>query len=98
VKIFWHTLKRMKLAVIAISFMLGLGSPPATQGWTPCSGWRSRAPAGCFPSSVLSGVVGRGAKGSDTSSNALFGSLQRITAQQLNLDPILMCAANSAAA
>src|SRR5947208_1592887 len=24
-KIFWHTLKRMKLAVIAISFMLGLG-------------------------------------------------------------------------
>jgi lactate permease len=34
--------------------------------------------------------------GSDTSSNALFGSLQRITAQQLNLDPVLMCAANSA--
>ena len=34
--------------------------------------------------------------GSDTSSNALFGSLQRITSQQLGLDPVLMCAANSA--
>src|SRR2546430_7533075 len=29
-------------------------------------------------------------------SNALFGSLQRITSQQLGIDPILMCAANSA--
>ena len=34
--------------------------------------------------------------GSDTASNALFGSLQRITAQQLRIDPILMGAANSA--
>ena len=42
------------------------------------------------------GWLGVALTGSDTSSNALFGSLQRITAQQLNLDPILMCAANSA--
>jgi len=33
--------------------------------------------------------------GSDTSSNVLFGSLQKITAQQLNLSPILICTANS---
>ena len=33
--------------------------------------------------------------GSDTSSNVLFGSLQKITAQQVNASPILMCAANS---
>src|ERR1700736_2258401 len=32
----------------------------------------------------------------DAASNALFGGLQRITAQQLNLSPILMCATNSA--
>src|SRR5207245_2784916 len=42
------------------------------------------------------GWLGVALTGSDTSSNALFGSLQHITAQQLNLDPILMCAANSA--
>jgi len=34
--------------------------------------------------------------GSDTSSNALFGGLQRITAEQLHIPPVLMCAANSA--
>ena len=33
--------------------------------------------------------------GSDTSSNALFGSLQTITAEQLGLSPVLMAAANS---
>jgi lactate permease len=33
--------------------------------------------------------------GSDTSSNALFGSLQKTTAQQIGVDPNLMVAANS---
>jgi lactate permease len=33
--------------------------------------------------------------GSDTASNALFGSLQRITAQQLHLNEILIVATNS---
>ena len=42
------------------------------------------------------GWLGVALTGSDTSSNALFGSLQRITAQQLHLDPVLMAAANSA--
>src|SRR5207253_440893 len=32
---------------------------------------------------------------SDTASNALFGSLQRITAEQLHLNPILAAATNS---
>jgi lactate permease len=34
--------------------------------------------------------------GSDTASNVLFGGLQKITAQQLHLNPVLMGAANSA--
>ena len=33
--------------------------------------------------------------GSDTASNVLFGGLQKITAQQLGLNPVLMAAANS---
>jgi lactate permease len=40
--------------------------------------------------------VGTFLTGSDTSSNALFGNLQVITANRLNLDPTLMAAANSA--
>ena len=33
--------------------------------------------------------------GSDTSSNVLFGSLQKITAQQLGFNPVLIVTANS---
>ena len=35
------------------------------------------------------------ATGSDTASNVLFGGLQRVTAEQLGLSPVLMAAANS---
>src|SRR5205814_10412468 len=46
--------------------------------------------------SAYIGWLGVALTGSDTSSNALFGNLQRITAQQLHLSPILMFATNSA--
>src|SRR5262249_59477096 len=37
-----------------------------------------------------------GRRGSDRSSTPLSGSLQRLTAEQLHIDPILMTSANSA--
>jgi len=43
----------------------------------------------------LLGWLGVALTGSDTSSNALFGSLQRITAEQLGLNPVLIVASNS---
>jgi lactate permease len=46
-------------------------------------------PGRCSPSSRPCSA------GSDTSSNALFGNLQQITAQQLGLSPVLTTAANS---
>jgi lactate permease len=42
---------------------------------------------------TLLGWLGVALTGSDTSSNVLFGSLQRITAEQLGLNPLLMAAA-----
>jgi lactate permease len=45
---------------------------------------------------TLLGWLGVALTGSDTSSNVLFGSLQKITAAQLGLPPVLMAAANSA--
>jgi lactate permease len=45
--------------------------------------------------SPLLGWLGVLVTGSDTSSNALFGSLQRSTAEQLGLNPALMVAANA---
>jgi lactate permease len=44
---------------------------------------------------TMLGWLGVGLTGSDTVSNVLFGGLQKITAQQLGLSPVLMAAANS---
>ncbi len=44
---------------------------------------------------TLLGWLGVALTGSDTSSNVLFGNLQKITARKLGLDPILMAAANT---
>src|SRR5213082_957656 len=44
---------------------------------------------------TMLGWMGVALTGSDTSSNVLFGSLQKISANQLGLSPILMGAANS---
>src|SRR4029453_3192870 len=41
------------------------------------------------------GWLGVALTGSDTSSNVLFGTLQKISAQQLGLSPPLMAGANS---
>src|SRR5262249_32450283 len=44
---------------------------------------------------TMLGWLGVALTGSDTASNVLFGSLQKITALQLGLSPVLMAAANS---
>ena len=44
---------------------------------------------------TLLGWLGVALTGSDTSSNVLFGSLQKISAQQIGISPVLMAAANS---
>jgi lactate permease len=44
---------------------------------------------------TLLGWLGVALTGTDAGSNALFGNLQKVTAQQLGLSPILMAAANS---
>lgn len=96
-RIFWRTLKRMRLAMVAISFMLGLGFITRYSGLDAVLGLAFTRSGVLYPFfGAFLGWLGVALTGSDTSSNALFGSLQRITAQQLGLDPVLMCAANSA--
>jgi lactate permease len=96
-KIFWRTLVRMRLAMIAISFMLGLGYVTRYSGLDAVLGLAFTRTGWLYPFfGTFLGWLGVALTGSDTSSNALFGSLQRITSQQLGIDPILMTAANSA--
>ena len=96
-KIFWRTLVRMRLAMIAISFMLGLGYVTRYSGLDAVLGLAFTRTGWLYPFfGTFLGWLGVALTGSDTSANALFGSLQRITSQQLGIDPVLMCAANSA--
>ncbi len=97
VKIFWRTLVRMRLAMIAISFMLGLGYVTRYSGLDVVLGLAFTKTGWLYPFfGTFLGWLGVALTGSDTSSNVLFGSLQRITSKQLGIDPVLMCAANSA--
>ena len=97
IKIFGHTAFRMRYAVLAITAMLGLGFVTRYSGTDAVLGLAFTHTGWFYPFfGTFLGWLGVALTGSDTSSNALFGSLQRITAEQLHLDPVLMTAANSA--
>jgi len=96
-KIFGKTLYRMRFAIVAMACMLGLGYVTRYSGMDAVLGLAFTRTGWLFPFfGTFIGWLGVALTGSDTSSNALFGSLQRITAEQLHLNPILMCSANSA--
>jgi len=95
--IFGKTLVRLRFAIIAMTCMLGIGYVTRYSGMDAVLGLAFTRTGWLFPFfGTYVGWLGVALTGSDTASNALFGSLQKITAQQLNLSPILMCAANSA--
>jgi lactate permease len=96
-KIFGGTMFRLRFAIIAMTCMLGLGYVTRYSGMDAVLGLAFTRTGWFFPFfGAYIGWLGVALTGSDTASNALFGGLQRITAQQLNLSPILMCATNSA--
>jgi len=96
-QIFGRTLHRLRFAIIAMTCMLGLGYVTRYSGMDAVLGLAFTRTGWFFPFfGAFIGWLGVALTGSDTSSNVLFGGLQKITAQQLNLSPILMCATNSA--
>ena len=95
--IFGRTLVRLRFAIIAMTCMLGLGFITRYSGMDAVLGLAFTRTGWFFPFfGTYIGWLGVALTGSDTSSNALFGGLQKITAQQLHLSPILMCGTNSA--
>jgi lactate permease len=78
-------------AVLALAMVMNYSGATGTLGLA------FAATGAAFPlfSSVL-GSLGVFLTGSDTSANALFGSLQEVTATKLNMNPVLMAAGNSA--
>ena len=91
-----YTARRMKTPVLVIGQVLGLGYLTRYSGTDAVLGlaFTNAGPMYPFFAAYL-GWLGVFLTGSDTASNALFGSLQRITAQQLHLNEILIVATNS---
>ena len=90
------TLKLVGLSLLTIAAMLALGFTTRYAGLDATLGLAFAKTGLLYPFfGTLLGWLGVALTGSDTSSNVLFGSLQRITAEQLGLSPTLMAAANS---
>jgi lactate permease len=91
-----RTLQRMKIPVLVIGQVLGLGYLTRYAGTDAVLGLAFTNAGSAYPFfAAYLGWLGVFLTGSDTASNALFGGLQKITAQQLHLNPILITATNS---
>jgi len=94
--IWWATLRRLSLSLVTIAAMLALAFVTRYSGTDVTLGLALTRSGWMYPFfSALLGWLGVALTGSDTSSNAMFGSLQRVTAEQLGLNPLLVCTANS---
>jgi lactate permease len=91
-----RTLYQMRWPLTTIAFMLSLGFITRYSGTDATLGLAFTRTGVLYPFfAALLGWLGVALTGSDTSSNVLFGNLQKITAQQLGLSPILIATANS---
>jgi len=94
---FVKTVFTIRFTVITISAMLALGFITRYCGLDATMGLAFARTGVLYPFfGTLIGWLGTATTGSDTSSNVLFGSLQKLTAQQIGVSPILMASANSA--
>ncbi|MFG1318337.1 L-lactate permease [Xanthobacter autotrophicus] len=96
VKMYGKTLYMIRYSLLTIACMLALGFVTRYSGLDATLGLAFAHTGWFYPLfGTLLGWVGVAVTGSDTASNVLFGGLQKITAQQLHLNPVLMAAANS---
>jgi lactate permease len=92
----WRTVKRVRYSLLTVAAMLALGYTARYSGLDATMGLAFARTGVLYPFfGTMLGWLGVALTGSDTSSNVLFGSLQRITAEQIGVSPVLMAAANS---
>jgi lactate permease len=95
-RIFLATLARLGWPLFIVAAMLAIAYVTRYSGTDGTLGLVCTKTGFLYPFfAVMLGWLGVAMTGSDTSSNALFGSLQKITAQKLGLSPVLICTANS---
>ena len=96
VRTYFQTIYHIRFSLITIAAMLALGYVTKYSGTDATLGLALAKTGGFYPFfGTLLGWLGVALTGSDTASNVLFGSLQKITAEQTGVSPVLMCAANS---
>ena len=95
-RVFLGTLRRVRFSLLTIAAMLAIGYVTRYGGLDASMGLAFAKTGKLFAFfSPLLGWLGVALTGSDTSSNALFGSLQKITAGQIGISPVLAAASNS---
>ena len=95
-KAYGETIWALRYSLMTIAAMLAIGTLTRFSGIDATLGLAFAHAGFLYPFfGTMLGWLGVALTGSDTASNVLFGGLQKITAEQLGLSPILMAAANS---
>jgi lactate permease len=95
-KIYLRTIAKVRFSLLTIAAMLAIGMLTRYSGLDATMGLAFAKTGHLYPFfGTMLGWLGVALTGSDTSSNVLFGSLQKISAQQVGVSPVLMSAANS---
>jgi lactate permease len=95
-RLYGRTILRVRTSLLTIALMLALGFTTRYSGTDTTMGLAFASTGFLFPFfSPLLGWLGVALTGSDTSSNVLFGNLQKVTAEQIGISPVLTAAANS---
>ena len=95
--VFASTMRQLAFPMLTIATVLALAFLMNYSGMTTTLGLAFAATGSAFPFfSAMLGWLGVFLTGSDTSSNALFGNLQVVTANTLGLSPVLTASANAA--
>ncbi len=92
-----RTVFNIRFTVVTIAAMMALGYVTRYCGLDATLGLAFARTGALYPFfGTLIGWLGTASTGSDTSANVLFGSLQRMTARQIGISPVLMASANAA--
>jgi lactate permease len=95
-QIFLQTAVAFRFTAVTIAALMAIGFITRYCGMDATIGLAFARTGVLYPFfGTLIGWLGTASTGSDTSSNVLFGSLQKLTAQQIGISPYLMTSANS---
>ena len=96
VRTYGRTLWMVRYSLLTIAAMLAIGFTTRYSGTDATMGLLLANTGYLYPFfGTLIGWLGVALTGSDTASNVLFGGLQKVSAEQIGLSPVLMASANS---